>query len=248
MKMIASSRLKDAQNRMEASRPFTQATQEIEVPSTAKGKTIVLPVTTDKGLCGGLNSSVIKLTKTYVSERESEGESVSLVPFGDKGNTLLARGYGNKIGWSAGGSGRRAMGFSAASIVADRILQQPFDKLNVVYNQFNSVISFGVATKSIVSFEPIAESAEALTEYEFEDDDRLPHMKDLLEFQLASLVFQAATENFASELGSRMSAMDNASKNAGEMIKSLNTKYNRARQAAITTELTEIISGASAVE
>jgi len=247
MKMIANSRLRDAQSRMEASRAFTRAVQEPVVPVGGKSKKLIVPFTTDKGLCGGLNGNVVKISKGLVND-SPQGTEVNLIPLGDKGSTLLARGYGKQVHWSAGGAGRRSFTFGASSMLAEKMLEQQFDSMEIVYNQFNSIISFVPQTRTIASYGPLAESTDALTEYEFEDDDRLPHMRDLLEFQLASLVYQAGIENFASELGSRMSAMDNATKNAGEMIKNLNTKYNRVRQAVITTELTEIISGAAALE
>jgi len=244
MKMIASSRLREAQNRMEQSRPFTRTAQDISAPAPESGKTLFLPVCTDKGLCGGLNSFVVKTVKGLVKD----GDNSSIVVFGDKGNSQLARGYGNKIHFSAGGASKKALNWHTSSIISERILEKDFDKVTIVFNQFVSAIANEVVTHSIPGFAPIAESTDVLAQFEFEEEDRLTHTRDLLEFQLATVLYQAATENSAAELGSRMSAMDNATKNAGEMIKKLNITYNRARQAAITTELTEIISGAAAVE
>jgi len=243
MKMIASSRLREAQNRMESSRPFSRTSQDVTAPAPEGGKTIILPICTDKGLCGGLNSSVVKTVKTL-----SNDDNSSIVVFGDKGNAQLARGYGNRIHFSAGGASKRALNWHTAAVIADRVLEKDYDKITVVFNQFVSALANETVSKNLAGPAPLAESTEALTEYEFEEEDRLTHVRDLLEFQLSSLLYQASTENSAAELGSRMSAMDNATKNAGEMIKKLNITYNRARQAAITTELTEIISGAAAVE
>jgi len=247
MKMIASSRLREAQNRMQTSRAFTRTAQDVtpEVPADAK-KNVIVPLCTDKGLCGGLNSSVIKATKAILVEPESKEATLAIV--GDKGNPGLGRLYGNKIHFSAGGAGKAPFTFQTASIIADRVLENDFDKLTIIFNEFKSAIANETVARSLAGIAPLAESTDALTNYEFEEEDRLSHMRDLLEFQTASLLFQAATENSAAELGARMSAMDGATKNAGEMIKKLNITYNRARQAAITTELTEIISGASAVE
>jgi len=246
MKMIASSRLREAQNRMNISRPFTSTTQVItpEVPAAPK-KTVVLPLCTDKGLCGGLNSSVLKATRGLV--QGESGDNSTLAFIGEKGNSL-GRLYGNKIHFSASGAGKAPFSFQTSSLIADRLLENDFDKLTVVFNEFKSAIANETVSRDIAGYAPLAESPEALTQYEFEEDDRLTHVRDLLEFQTATLIFQAATENNAAELGARMSAMDGATKNAGEMIKKLNITYNRARQAAITTELTEIISGAAAVE
>jgi len=241
MKMIASSRLREAQNRMQTSRAFTHSAQEITPEPASAKRNLVVPYCTDKGLCGGLNSSVLKISKSLVNEE------ASIAYVGDKGN-ILGRQYGNKIHFAANGAGKTPFSFQSASIIADRLVEQDFDKVTIIFNEFKSAIANETVAKSLAGYAPLAESTEALTQYEFEEDSRLTHMRDLLEFQTASLLYQAACENSAAELGARMAAMDGATKNAGEIIKKLNITYNRARQAAITTELTEIISGAAAVE
>jgi len=250
MKMIASSRLREAQNKMEAARPFYIAASKISEGDKVESKkrTLIIPICTDRGLCGALNTSVVKQTKLTVKELEDSGNEAVLVCVGDKGGTQLARDHGNQILWSAGGTGKKTLNFNGASMIADRILESDFDSATIIYNRFNSVISNTTVAEDLNSFKGVSEKLEKYADYEFEDDQTQFHVRDLLEYQLGSLIFEASAENSAAELGSRMSAMDNATRNASDMIKKLNITYNRGRQAAITTELTEIISGAAAVE
>jgi len=151
------------------------------------------------------------------------------------------------MAFSVGDVSRRPFSLATANLITDKILnEETFDSVTVISNKFVSLLVYNQVLKDIPSPSVLLKTKE-LYDYEFEDDARLFHAKDLFEFQLASTLYQAYTENVASELGARRNAMDSASKNAGEMLKALNLSYNRKRQAAITTELTEIISGAAAV-
>lgn len=135
----------------------------------------------------------------------------------------------------------KGFNFDMAAMLTDRVMQmeEDFDNVVVIYNKFNSVVSFTVTEMNMDSY-PQLSKREELDKYEFEDEAKDDHVQDFFEFQLSTLLFHAISENATSELGARMGAMDSASKNAKEMYKTLNTSYNRARQAAITTELTEV--------
>lgn len=247
MKMIASSRLKAAQTKMEKGRPFYEGAFGI-MDSLPKpeggGKSLIIAVCADRGLCGGINSSVAKHVKEMIKSRPNS----KIIPIGEKAASLLGRDMGDRIPWSAGEI-VKGFTFDTAGILADRIMnmEEKFDDVVVVYNRFNSVVSFSVTEQGMDGAEKFSK-LNKLDNYQFEEEAKLEHIHDFFEFQLSTLLFHAISENATSELGARMSAMDSASKNAKEMYKNLNTTYNRARQATITTELTEIISGAAAVE
>jgi len=251
MKMIASSRLKAAQTRMEKARPFYEGATKILsiIPTDITKKNLIIPVTADRGLCGAINSSIAKITRLTIEHRGANPETeIRLIPIGSKGASFFGRDNAEKIGFSADDLGKRPFTFSAVSVITDKIMQdETFDSVCVIYNKFISVIAYEQIMKDIPSPAQLLSSVE-LTDYEFEEDQRLFHVQDLFEFELGAAIYHAYAENAASELGARMSAMDSASRNAGDMLKALNVAYNRKRQAAITTELTEIISGASAIE
>jgi len=247
MKMIASSRLKAAQTKMERGRPFYEGAFHImeSIPANHKeGKNLIIAICADRGLCGGINSSVAKYVKELLKHRAES----KVITVGEKATALIGRDSGDRILWSAGEI-MKTFNFDIAAMLTDKIMQieEEFDNVVVVYNTFNSVVSFTVTEMNMDNYGKLA-AREELDQYEFEDEAKDDHVQDFFEFQLSVLLNQAVSENATSELGARMGAMDSASKNAKDMFKSLNTRYNRARQAAITTELTEIISGAAAVE
>jgi F-type H+-transporting ATPase subunit gamma len=252
MKMIASSRLKAAQNRMEKARPFYEGASKIlsVFPVDTSKRNLLIPVTADRGLCGAINSIIAKTTRLTLAQRsQAHPESTfRLVSMGDKGNNLFGRDQSQRMAFSIGDMGRRPFGFASVSLITDKIMQEEtFDSVSVIHNKFLSVISYTQVVKDIPSPGQLLSRPE-LADYEFEEDQRLFHVQDLFEFELGAALYSAHTESVAAELGARMNAMDSASRNAADMLKSLNVTYNRKRQAAITTELTEIISGASAVE
>eukprot|EP01115_Flamella_aegyptia_P005204 TRINITY_DN2202_c0_g1_i1.p1 TRINITY_DN2202_c0_g1~~TRINITY_DN2202_c0_g1_i1.p1 ORF type:complete len:311 (+),score=143.82 TRINITY_DN2202_c0_g1_i1:75-1007(+) len=250
MNMIATARLRAAQNRMETARSFYDTIGRAfeTVPETAAKKALFIPITSDRGLCGAVNTQVVKFTKNKIKEQEEKGATVNIVPIGEKGPSQLARESSEKILWQAGDTSRKSLNFLAISMITDRILQTEFDVAHVLYNKFNTVISYTTSERVIPSYNTLVSKLDAFDQFEFEDDNNLFHLQDLFEYYLASTLFSSFADAAAAELGGRMSSMDNATRNAGDMIKRLTIEYNRKRQAAITTELNEIISGASAIQ
>lgn len=213
-------------------------------------KTTIVPVTSDKGLCGGINSTVVKYTKIVDGVADDFGSASSLVVVGEKGRAQLARGAtAQKMAQCVVDTSKSKDGitFAMASMVADSLLRGGYDKLQVIYNRFQSVISFKPTVATLLSPAVLEASADegglAIDTYETEGPDRSEFLLDLSEFQLAATLYNAMLENSTSELGSRMQSMENSTKNAQEMLAKLTLYYNRTRQAAITTELIEIISG-----
>lgn len=251
MNMIATARLKAAQNKMDKARGFyatvSRALEAFPAPAAPK-KTLVVPMTSDRGLCGAVNSQIVKNVNLHVKDLEAKGSQVTLACVGEKGPNQLSRIQGEKILWHAGETARKSLNFLAAGVLAERILQQDYDVAEITYNRFQSIIQFTPTTAQIPSYNSLVEKIDAFGDYEFEDDNTLFHLQDLAEYYLTSTVFACFSDAAASELGGRMSSMDNATRNAGDMIKRYTIEYNRKRQAAITTELNEIISGASAIQ
>jgi len=253
MKMIANSRLKAAQLRMEKSRPFARGSTSMLnfLPKVDTSKrNVIIPVNTDRGLCGAINSSISKLTRNVINERSHQHPEATfrLIPLGEKASSLYARDQAQRLAFIVGDLGKRPFNFSSASYIAEKILtEEPFDSITLIYNRFTSAISYTQEVKDLPSFTQFMDYQER-ADYDPEDGDDDQAYLDLTEFHVASTIFSAGVEGACAELSARMGAMDSASKNAGEMLKLLNVYYNRRRQAAITTELTEIISGASAIE
>jgi len=250
MNMIATARLRAAQGRMERARVFYSTISgafDNVPPVEAPKKTLLVPITSDRGLCGAVNTNIVKQTKSIMKDRQEKGAAINMVCIGEKGPTQLARESAEKIVWSAGETARRSINFLAASTLVDKISELEWDSAEVIYNRFVTVITYNTTVKEIPSYNNLVNRLEVFDQYEFEDDNSLFHLQDLTEYHFASCLFSSFADSQSSELGGRMSSMDNATKNAGEMIKRLSIEYNRRRQAAITTELNEIISGASAI-
>jgi F-type H+-transporting ATPase subunit gamma len=214
---------------------------------------LLVVATADRGLCGGFNSSIVRQARQVIRKLESEGKTVKVMTVGRKGRDQLRRDYSRLIGQTFEDVGKRRLAFAEADAVARRILEMfeagEFDVCTIVYNRFRSVISQVVTTQQLIPVAlPAADGAPKAGQatYEYEPDEE-EILKALLPRNLAVQVFRALLENAASEQGARMTAMDNATRNAGDMIGRLTITYNRSRQAAITKELIEIISGAEAV-
>lgn len=261
MKMVAAAKLRSVQTIQEKSRPFAVGMQqffnamdevEAETKSAAEGKSegrsrFIVAVTSDRGLCGGVNSSIVKKVKSMLSEEDDMSSAVMLL--GDKGRDGLSRQHGKRIIVSFKDVFKSPVSFEQVCLIAEDILSRDYDEIVLVYNQFKSVISQEVTQKPIIGLKSLMAGAEAFDEYEFDSDmDSAQVLVDLFEFQLATQIYNALLENATSEQAARMSAMDNASRNAGDMLQSLTLSYNRQRQAAITQELSEITSGAAALE
>jgi len=271
MKMVAASKLRRAQSSAEAARPYAERMERMlgALASSLAGQSgapkllsgtgkddvhLVVVTTSDRGLCGGFNGSIVRNIRLLVAELQAKGKTVKLITVGRKGRDQLRREFGHLYVESYEGIGRKGVTFPEANNIADKITAMfeagEFDVCTVVYNRFQSAISQVVTRQQLVPF-PVPElkddaeqSDKAL--YEFEPSEEAI-LADLLPRNLAVQIFRSLLESNASEQGARMTAMDNATRNAGDMINSLTIRYNRSRQAQITKELIEIISGAEAL-
>lgn len=265
MKMVAAAKLRSVQTMQEESRPFAVGLQDFfktmdemeavtkpDEDASAKSddgekSRLVIAVTSDRGLCGGVNSSIVKGVKRMIAENQKVNHAIMLL--GDKGRDGLARVHGKNMVVSFKDVFKNPVTFPQVCLISEDILSRDFDEVMLVYNEYVSVISQNVIFKPIVGLKALMASAEAFDEYEFDSDmDSAQVLVDLFEFQLATQLFNALLENATSEQAARMSAMDNASRNASDMLQKLTLTYNRQRQAAITQELSEITSGAAALE
>ncbi len=269
MKMVAGSKLRRAQENAEAARPYATrmarmlsslaVTTSEDAPrlltGTGKDEKILLVVmTSNRGLCGAFNGSVVREARRVIHQLESEGKTVSLICVGRKGRDLLRRDHASKIVHSEEEIGRKRVAFEDAAKLNARILSMfdngDFDVCHIVYNRFKSVISQIVTVKQLVPFSVEKEAdgsrMEPLIGLEFEPNEK-SILESLLPRALAVAMYGALLESAAGEQGARMTAMDNATRNAGDMINKLTLNYNRSRQAYITKELIEIISGAEAI-
>lgn len=258
MKMVSAAKLKGDENRLSVAKPFNswttplcgepydvdEATYE-ELPQ----RSLLVPITSDKGLCGGINSYITRGIKSCISKLSDQGKEANIVVIGDKGRAQLNRFVADKIQRTATevvspGTYALAAALSAELMAANA---KDYDAVVIVYNSYVNPAVYKQKFKIVKPFTGEGEN-EPMMEYEFEPDTKSEILDDLYEYMLTSQIFHSFMDSAASEQSSRMAAMENASKNAGEMIDSLTLQYNRARQARITTELIEIISGASALD
>ena len=208
-------------------------------------------MTSDRGLCGGFNSNIIKKAKNYFNKLEKDGKDLKIITVGSKGNDQLKRMYGNKIIANISfKESKNANYFDAEKVgkmVIEKFNSEEFDVCTIFYNQFKNVITQIPQAQQIIPLNTeSSKENESEDSYEFEpDEDEI--LSNLLPKNISTQIVKAMLENSASEQGSRMSAMDNATRNAGEMVDKLTIEYNRSRQAAITKELIEIISGAESL-
>lgn len=258
MKMVAASKLRGIQSKTENSRGFWQPFVALisDQPEIDSKKNVILSISSDRGLCGGINSTVVKLSKALYRMSAGSEEPPKYLIVGEKGKLQLQRDSKKSIHMVITDVQKMPINFTQISMIADEILKNvEFDAIKMVYNKFSSVVSFVPSVATILSPEMIAKESEAggkvahLESYEIEGADSKDEvLQNLSEFQFAAMFFNASLENACSEQGARMSAMDNSTRNASEMLEKLTLKYNRSRQASITTELIEIISGAAALE
>ncbi|GAA0630505.1 F0F1 ATP synthase subunit gamma [Thalassospira tepidiphila] len=273
MKMVAASKLRRAQDAAEAARPYAErmgtmlgrlatAVGSNEgapklLAGTGKDDVHLLVVfTADRGLCGGFNASIVKAARLKAKALQAEGKTVKLICVGRKGADALKREFGdNIVARYTGIEGKKGIDFSSATEVADKVLalydEGEFDVCTIFYNKFVSAISQVATAQQLIPFtgEEADEQEEATGSsavYEYEPSEEAI-LADLLPRNVGVQIFGAMLESSASEHGARMSAMDNATRNAGDMIDRLSIQYNRSRQAQITNELIEIISGAEAL-
>ena len=271
MKMVAAAKLRRAQAQAEAARPYAERMARMlaslgsavagspDAPKllvgTGRSQTHLLVVVTgDRGLAGPFNTNVGRFARNRIRELELEGKTVKVMTIGRKGASYLKREFSSRFAGEITFQGKRRVGFEEADEIAQRITAMleagEFDVCTLIYNQFRSVISQTPVAQQLIPAElpeaapEGAASAQALYEYE---PDEATILAQLLPKNLAIQIYRAVLENSAGFFGSQMNAMDNATRNAGEMINKLTLTYNRTRQANITRELIEIISGAEAL-
>jgi F-type H+-transporting ATPase subunit gamma len=269
MKMVAAAKLRKAQESAEKGRPYSQKMQNIilnltnsindpqNAPKLLVGngndKTyLCLVLTADRGLCGGFNSNICKLAKTQFKKILNENKKLKIITVGSKGLDQIRRDYGKYVIKKFSFKDKKKITFTEAEIVGNEIINlfnnNEFDKCILFYNNFKNVITQIPQAQQIIPAENkiSTEDKKEITSYEFEpDEDEI--LEDLLPKNISTQVFKAFLENAASEQGSRMTAMDNATRNAGDLVDKLTINYNRSRQASITKELIEIISGAESL-
>ena len=256
MKMVAASKLRHDERRMNTGLPFSHPAHALfsRLPvekAVVSGADTFVALTSDKGLCGGVNSAVARVVRAKIAETESAGRSARYFGVGGKGTAALKRLFADRFIGSIEDVQKQGWTFAAASAIAERVMQSDPGTLTVTYNHFKSAIAYDtrkvtLPTKQQLKALDRSEWSKAVDQYSFEPSV-FEMWEDLHEFYFASLIYGAMLDNITAEQSARMSAMDSASKNAGEMLDKLTLQYNKARQTKITTELCEIISGATAL-
>ncbi len=267
MQMVAAAKLRRAQDAAEAARPYAErfnavlgglaasvggsdTAPRLLAGSGAEKVHLLVVMTAERGLCGGFNSSIVKLARAHIETLRAQGKTIKIMTVGKKGREQMRRDYGQYFIGHVDLSDVKRVGYVNAQDITRDVLARfdgnEFDVATLFYSTFQSVIAQTPTAQQIIpaKFAPVAEGTASLFDYEPDEEAILA---DLLPRGVATQVFAALLENAASEQGARMSAMDNATRNAGDMIERLTIIYNRSRQAAITKELIEIISGAEAL-
>ncbi len=269
MKMVAAAKLRRAQESAEKGRPYSKKMNNIilnlssgisdkeNAPQLLVGSGenkihLCVVLTSDRGLCGGFNSNIIKKAKSYFQKILNEGKTLKIITVGSKGYDQLKRVYKDNIIEKISFKESKNINYFDADkvgkIIIDKFEKKEFDLCVIFYNQFKNVMTQIPQEQQIIPLKASEKKEDSLSEdsYEFEpEEDEI--LNNLLPKNISTQIFKAMLENSASEQGSRMSAMDNATRNAGEMVDKLTIEYNRSRQAAITKELIEIISGAESL-
>jgi F-type H+-transporting ATPase subunit gamma len=268
MKMVAAAKLRKAQENAEKGRPYSEKMNNIIlnlsnsisdkenapkllVGTGNKKNYLCVVLTADRGLCGGFNTNIVKKAKSFFDKIIAEGKSLKIINVGSKGYDQLKRVYGNQIIEKISFKDSKIANYLDAEIVGKKIIElfqkNEFDVCTIFYNQFKNVITQIPQEQQIIPLKSSKVKENAVDDnYEFEpEEDEI--LSNLLPKNISTQIFKAMLENSASEQGSRMSAMDSATRNAGELVDKLTINYNRSRQAAITKELIEIISGAESL-
>lgn len=269
MQMVAAAKLRRAQEAAESARPYAERFNAVMaglaasvggsdsaprlLAGTGSDKVHLLVVmTAERGLCGGFNANIGKLAKQHAAQLLGEGKTVKIVTVGKKGRDNMKREYADHFVGHVDLSEVKRVGYADAQGIAKDILARfdagEFDVATIFYSKFVNVVSQIPTAQQVIpaAFEPAEDADSATTLFDYEPDEEAI-LADLLPRGVATQIFAALLENGASEQGARMSAMDNATRNAGDMIERLTIQYNRSRQAVITNELIEIISGAEAL-
>jgi len=269
MKMVAAAKLKRAQENAERGRPFSEKMNNIilnlsnsisDKDNASKflvgtGKDhihLCVVITADRGLCGGFNTNICRKAKSYFEKILKEGKTLKIFTVGSKGYEQLKRTYGSYIMEKTNFKGLKKITYKEAEHIGEKIIElfnkSQFDVCKIFYNKFKNVITQIPQEQQIVPIENLKKKEEKASDnfYEFEPEEN-EILDDLLPRNISTQIFKAFLENAASEQGSRMTAMDSATRNAGDLVDKLTITYNRSRQAAITKELIEIISGAESL-
>ena len=268
MKMVAAAKLKRAQENAEKGRPYSEKMNNIilnlsggiadkeNAPKLLSGTgedkiQLCIVMTSDRGLCGGFNTNIIKKAKVFFEKIKKEGKTLKIITVGSKGYDQLKRNFKDNIVERISFKESKNINYFDADKVGKMIIgsfeKKEFDICTIFYNKFKNVITQIPQAQQIIPLKSSeSEGSSSEDNYEFEpDEDEI--LSNLLPKNISTQIFKAMLENSASEQGSRMSAMDNATRNAGDMVEKLTIQYNRSRQAAITKELIEIISGAESL-
>jgi len=266
MKMVAAAKLRKAQESAEKGRPFSEKMNNIILNlsksisdknnaskflvGTGKDNVhLCVVITADRGLCGGFNTNICRKAKNYFEKILKEGKKLKIYTVGSKGHDQLKRAYGRYIIEKKNFKGFKKITYQEAETIGGKIIQlfneNQFDVCKIFYNKFKNVITQIPQAQQIIPIENI-EKKKSENFYEFEPEEN-EILNNLLPRNISTQIFKAFLENAASEQGSRMTAMDNATRNAGDLVDKLTITYNRSRQAAITKELIEIISGAESL-
>jgi F-type H+-transporting ATPase subunit gamma len=268
MQMVAAAKLRRAQDAAEAARPYTdrfnavmaglaagvqgsESGPKLLVGTGSDKVQLLVVMTSERGLCGGFNGNISKLARTRANELLAAGKTVKILTVGKKGREALKRDFASYYIGHVDLSDVKRIGYGNAQDIARDVLTRfdagEFDVATIFYAKFQSVISQTPTAQQVIpaAFEEAEGGSESML-YDYEPSEEAI-LADLLPRSVATQIFSALLENSASEQGARMSAMDNATRNAGDMIEKLTIQYNRSRQAVITNELIEIISGAEAL-
>ena len=266
MQMVAAAKLRRAQEAAEAARPFSQRMAAVlanisgavdgeDAPRLMAGTGsedvhLLVVCTAERGLCGGFNTQIARLAATHARDLIAKGKTVKIIPVGKKGADVLRREFEPLMLERVDLREVKRVSFAEADMIARRVIGMfeggEFDVCTIFYSEFRSVISQVPTAQRIIPAAPEEEAAALDSVYEYEPGPA-DILSELVPRNIAVQIFRALLENAASEQGARMSAMDNATRNAGDMIDRLSISYNRQRQAQITTELIEIIAGAEAL-
>jgi F-type H+-transporting ATPase subunit gamma len=269
MKMVAAAKLRRAQESAEKGRPYSEKMNNIilnlsnsitDKESASKflvgtgndNVHLCVVITADRGLCGGFNTNICRKAKNYFEQIIKEGKTLKIFTVGSKGDDQLKRKYGSYIIEKTNFKGLKKVTYKEAEEVANKIIklfeESQFDVCKIFYNQFKNVMTQIPQIQQIIPIESKKNEEQKVSDnfYEFEPEEN-EILNSLLPKNISTQIFKALLENAASEQGSRMTAMDSATRNAGELVDKLTITYNRSRQAVITKELIEIISGAESL-
>jgi len=263
MKMVSAAKLRRAQDNVVAARPYAAKLGDVLsrlagnveadcsplLQQRGNGKALLIVITSDRGLCGGFNANICKAADRFVKEKKGEYESLSLMTVGRKGHDFLKNRHAV---WKNYSGIQSNLNYQTAALLAQEVIDafvaEEFDEVYLLFNAFRSVMSQDITLDKLLPITPAAGAEEAAPAQYIYEPSKSELLAELLPKHIEVQLFRALLESVAAEHGARMTAMDSASKNASEMIGKLTLQYNRARQAAITKELMEIISGAESIK